>query len=303
MAKNNLLLNKKQASEAGKHNFYDRLGGRLFALCAGFMAFLVFAVVFFVGQQGMRTFAQVSFFEFFLSARWNPLEGQYGALAFISGSIFVTLLATLIGAPLGIAGAVFLTKAAPPKLYAVMKPAVGLYMAIPSVVYGFVGLTVIVPFIREFFRVPAGFGLFAAALVLSVMILPTIVNISEDAIRSVPNTLEEASLAMGATYWQTIWRVILPAALPGLLTAVVLGMARAIGETMAVQMVVGNAPQIADSLFAPASTLPSEIVLEMGNAPFDSAWSNGLFLMAFVLLLISFFMIAIVRKIAGRRAF
>ncbi|MDR2007299.1 MAG: ABC transporter permease subunit, partial [Acidaminococcales bacterium] len=200
MDRNNLLSSKNPANIAGGHKFYDRLSRRLVVLCAVFMAFLVFAVFFFVGQQGMRTFTQVSFFEFFFSAHWNPLEDQYGALAFISGSIFVTMLATLIGAPLGIAGAVFLAKAAPPKLYAVMKPAVGLYMAIPSVVYGFIGLTVIVPFVREFFRVPAGFGLFTAALILSVMILPTIMSIAEDAIKSVPKALEEASLAMGATH-------------------------------------------------------------------------------------------------------
>lgn len=301
MRKNNLFSDKNQSAPALSHKFRDRFGSWLFALCAAFMAFLVFAVLFFVGRQGLETFCQVNPAEFFLSARWNPIEDQYGALAFISGSLFVTALAALFGAPLGIAGAVFLAKAAPPKLYAAIKPAVGLYMAIPSVVYGFLGLTIVVPFVREFFHAPAGFGLFTAALILGVMILPTVLSISEDAIRAVPKTLEEASLAMGATHWQTIWRVILPAARPGLLVAVILGMARAIGETMAVQMVIGNAPKIADSLFTPASTLPSEILLEMGNAPFDSAWSNALFLMSFVLLLISLFMIVMVRKIAGRR--
>jgi phosphate transport system permease protein len=303
MNKNNSFLSKKQPMAAPNHKLHDCLGRRLFALCAAFLAFLVFAVLFFVGRQGLETFSQVSPAEFFLSARWNPLEDRYGALAFISGSIFVTAMAALLGAPLGIAGAVFLAKAAPPKLYAAIKPTVGLYLAVPSVVYGFLGLTVVVPFVREFFHAPAGFGLFTAAFILGVMILPTVLSISEDAIRAVPQTLEEASLAMGATHWQTIWHVVLPAARPGLLAAAILGMARAIGETMAVQMVIGNAPKIADSLFAPASTLPSEIVLEMGNAPFGSAWGNALFLMAFVLLLISLFMIVMVRKIAARRFF
>jgi phosphate transport system permease protein len=290
-----------QTRRAGRNKCYDRLGGRRVLLCAVFMAFVVLAVFFFVGRQGLSTFAAVSPLEFFLSTRWNPLENQYGALAFIAGSIFVTALAALIGAPLGIAGALFMVKAAPTEIYDIMKPAVGLYMAIPSVVYGFIGLTVIVPFVRQFFGVPGGFGLFTAALVLGVMILPTVMSVSIDAINSVPKTLEEASLAMGATHWQTVWRVILPAALPGLLTAVILGMARAIGETMAVQMVIGNAPRFADSLFTPTSALPSEIVLEMGNAPFDSVWNSALFLMSLVLLLIALFMIVAVRKIAAGR--
>jgi len=133
------------------------------------------------------------------------------------------------------------------------------------------------------------------------MILPTIISISEDAIRSVPNNLEEASLALGATRWQTIWFVILPAALPGILTAVILAMARAVGETMAVQMVIGNTPQLVMSLFMPTSTLPSEIVVEMGNTPFGSTWGNSLFLMALVLLLISLFMIVVIRHVAKRK--
>ncbi|HAK74944.1 MAG TPA: phosphate ABC transporter permease subunit PstC, partial [Sporomusaceae bacterium] len=142
----------------------------------------------------------------------------------------------------------------------------------------------------------------AASVILAVMILPTIISISEDAIRAVPKPLEEASLALGATRWQTIWRVLLPAALPGILTAVILAMARAVGETMAVQMVIGNTPQLATSLFMPTATLTSEIVIEMGNTPFGSTWGNSLFLMALVLLLLSMAMIMIIRQIAARRS-
>ena len=284
-----------------RRKFYDRLTKQLFAARAVFMALLVFAIFFFVGQQGIDTFHEVSPFEFFLSEQWDPFENRYGALGFISGSFFVAALATSLGAPLGIAGAVFLAKVAPRRLYDIMKPAVGLYMAIPSVVYGYIGLTVVVPFVREFFNVPVGFGLFSASFILSIMLLPTIISISEDAIRAVPANLEEASLAMGATHWQTIWHIILPAARPGILTAVILGMARAIGETMAVQMVIGNSPKVARSLFSPASTLPGQIVLEMGNTPFGSTWSNSLFMMAFVLLLLSVLMIVAVRRLASRK--
>ncbi len=295
------LEDSKQTKYDTSRLFFDRLVKQLFVVCALLMTVLIAAIVVFVGQQGLQTFLEVSPWEFFFSAKWDPLDGKYGALSFIAGSFYVTILATLVGGPLGIAGALFMAKIAPRWLRDLMQPAVGLYMAIPSVVYGFIGLTIVVPAVREFFGVPNGFGLFTTALILSIMILPTVISISEDAIKSVPKALEEASLAMGATYWQTIWRIILPAALPGIMTAIILGMARAIGETMAVQMVIGNTPQLARSLFSPTSTLPSGIVIEMGNTPFGSAWSNSLFLMAFVLLLVSLGMIIVIRKVAARR--
>lgn len=295
------LVDGQNMKYDASRKFYDKLAEKSFIFCSLFMVFMIFAIMIFIGQQGLKTFYEVSPVEFFLQAKWNPFENKYGALSFISGSIFVTILAIVIGAPLGIAGATFMAKVAPKKLYNVMKPAVGLYMAIPSVVYGYIGLTVVAPFVREFFGVASGFGLFTAAIILSVMILPTVISISEDAIKAVPKPLEEASLAMGATYWQTIWNIILPAALPGIVTAVILGMARAIGETMAVQMIIGNAPKVANSLFTPTSTLPSGIVIEMGNTAFGSTWSNSLFLMAFVLLLISLSMIIFIRKFTHRK--
>lgn len=296
-----LLGGQEKTKYDKRRNFFNGLFKQIFFICALLMVVIIFAIMLFVGQQGLQTFVEVSPLEFFLQDEWNPFENKYGALGFISGSIFVTFLTIIMGAPLGVAGAVFLAKIAPKRLYNIMKPAVGLYMAIPSVVYGYIGLTIVVPLIRKIFAVPNGFGLLSASLILSVMILPTIVSISEDAIKAVPKPLEEASLAMGATYWQTIWHIVLPAALPGIITAVILGMARAIGETMAVQMVIGNAPRIARSLFTPTSTLPSQIVLEMGNTPFGSAWSNSLFLMALVLLVISLAMIVFIRKFTLRK--
>ena len=280
---------------------YDRYIRYLFVVSAFLMTVIIAAIVVFIGQQGLMTFTEVSPFEFFFSSKWDPTEGNYGAFSFIFGSIAVTLLAVALGAPLGLAGAIFMAKVAPPWLREIMRPATDLYTAVPSVVYGFIGLTILVPFIREYFHVSTGFGLFAAGLILAVMILPTIISISEDALRAVPKSLEEASLALGATRWQTIWNVVLPAALPGVLTAIILAMARAIGETMAVQMVIGNTSQLAKSLFAPTSTLPSEIVVEMGNTPFGSAWGNSLFLMALVLLLLSLAMIIVIRRIGERK--
>ncbi|NCD08903.1 MAG: phosphate ABC transporter permease subunit PstC [Negativicutes bacterium] len=272
-------------------------------LCsAAFLTVVILALIVFMGQQGLQTFLDVSPVEFFFSPKWNPDDGQYGAFSFIAGSLIVTFLAILVGGPIGIMGAVFMAKLAPKWMLNIMKPAINLYMAIPSVVYGFIGLTVVVPAVRDFFGVPVGFGIFTASLILSIMILPTVISISTDALLSVPKMLEEGSFALGATYWQTIWHIVLPAAKPGIVTAVILGMARAIGETMAVQMVIGNTPRLADSLFSPTSTLPSEIVVEMGNTPFGSTWGNALFLMALVLLVISLLMILIVRRISAKKA-
>lgn len=290
-----------QSSEHKLKLLYDKYVRLLFICAAALMAIIIFAIIAFIGQQGLLTFKEVSPLEFFLSSKWDPSEGKYGASSFILGSVYATLLAILLGGPLGLAGAVFLAKIAPQSLRRIMRPATDLYVAVPSVVYGYIGLTILVPFIREYSGVGAGFGLMAASLILAVMILPTVITISEDAIRSVPATLEEASLALGATRWQTIKRVLLPAAAPGILTAIILAMARAIGETMAVQMVIGNTPLLPKSLFTPTATLTSEIVVEMGNTPFGSTWGNSLFLLALVLLTLSLIMIMVIRRIGKRR--
>lgn len=281
----------------------DKYVRYLFVACAIFMTVTIVSIIGFVGNQGLLTFKDVTFSEFFLSAKWNPDMNRYGALSFITGSVAVTFLAVAIGAPLGLAGAIFMAKIAPNWLREIMRPATDLYVAIPSVVYGWVGLTVFIPWLRTYFHAGTGFGLLASGLVLAIMILPTVISISEDSIRSLPKSLEEASLALGATRWQTIWRVLLPAAIPGILTSVVLAMARAIGETTAVQMLIGNTPLMPKGFFAPTATLPSEIIIDMGNTSFASTWNNALFLMALVLLIISLVMILAIRLIARRRVF
>lgn len=260
----------------------------------------ILAIVSFVGRQGLLTFRDVSWQEFFLSPHWNPTDGQYGALVFILGSLGVTFLALLFGTPLGLAAAIYMAKIASAPMRDLLRTATDLFVGIPSVVYGWIGLTVLVPALQRWTGT-SGFGLLPAALVLGIMILPTLVSISEDALRALPVSLEEASLALGATRWQTIWEVLLPAARPGILTAVVLAMARAIGETMAVQMLIGNTPQFPQSLVTPTSALTSEIVVEMANTPFGSTWNNALFLMALVLLLISLALILIIRLISRGR--
>ena len=293
---------KSNAQTAGNRLAYDRYIRYLFLASAILMSVIVLSILFFMGQQGLQTFREVNPVEFFFSTKWDPMDEKFGAGSFIAGSVYVAVLAVLFGAPLGLAGAIFMAKVAPKRLREIMRPANDLYVAIPSVVYGYLGLTVLVPFLRDQLHLGIGFGMFAVGLILGIMILPTVISISEDALRSVPASMEEASIALGATRWQTIWRVLVPTAMPGILTAIVLALARAIGETMAVQMVIGNTPLLAKSLFSPTATLTSEIVVEMGNAPFNSAYGNSLFLMAVVLLIISLFLIVAIRALARKEA-
>jgi phosphate transport system permease protein len=275
--------------------FNDRLARYLFISSAVLVSLIILCIIWFVGMQGLSTFREVSVIEFFTSSKWSPDTGQFGALTFIAGSIGTTLIAILIGGPLGLAGAVFLAEIAPPWVRALMRPATDLFAGIPSVVYGYVGLTFIVGIVRKYTDSATGYGVLAAGIVLAIMILPTVISLSEDALRSLPGTYKEASLALGATRWQTIRRVLVPAASPGILTAIILAMARAIGETMAVQMVIGNSPRLLSSLVSPTSTLTSNIVMEMGNTPFGSTWNNALFLMSFILLIIALILIILVR--------
>lgn len=282
--------------------FNDRLFRYLFIASAVLVSLIIVSIIWFVGNQGLATFREASIIEFFTSSVWNPSNGNYGALTFITGSLASTLIAVLIGGPLGLAGAIFMAKIAPPWLRQIMRPATDLFAGIPSVVYGYVGITVFVNIIRETTGSPTGFGLLASGVVLSIMILPTVISLTEDTLRSLPATYEEASLALGATRWQTIWRVLVPAAAPGILTALILAIARAIGETMAVQMVIGNSSRFPNSLVSPTSTLTSNIVMEMGNTPFGSTWNNALFMMALILLIISLILILLVRMTARRGA-
>ncbi len=304
------IVNNLKCSQAGvtrnsrntRARFFDRLTRYLFLACAILMTVLIISIVLFVGKQGLKTFQAVPFGEFFTSTKWQPDAGKYGAFTFIYGTFTLTALTVLLGGPVALVGAIFMAKIAPGWLREILKPTVQLFAGIPSVVYGLVGLTVIVPKIATYLT-PPGYGLLAAALVLSIMILPTVLSVAEDALRSLPPTLEEASYALGATRWQTIWRVLVPAAMPGIITAIILGMARAIGETMAVLMVLGNSPQLAKSLTMPTSVLTTEIILEMGHTPFGSTWNNALFLMALVLLMITLGLILIVRFVGKRGGF
>ncbi|WP_017726816.1 phosphate ABC transporter permease subunit PstC [Halalkalibacterium ligniniphilum] len=288
----------------------ERKGKFIVYGCASIIILATLSITFFLFSKGLQAFVVngVSPIEFLTSLDWNPTRSEanggpsYGALPFIFGSFAVTILAALVAAPLGIGAAIFMTEIAPAWGQRILQPVVELLVGIPSVVYGFIGLTVVVPFLREHVG-GQGFGLLAGMIVLSIMILPTITSIATDALRSLPNGFRESSLALGATRWQTIYRVLVPAALPMLLTAVVLGMARAFGEALAVQMVIGNARTIAESLMDPTATLTTIITLNMGHTVQGSVDNNVLWSLGLILLIMSYIFIIIIRFLSARRTF
>lgn len=284
----------------------DEVRGRMIVTaCALIMIAASVAITIFLGVKGLQSFLVngVSPIEFLTSLNWNPTDTdpKYGVLPFIFGSFAVTILSALIAAPLGIAGAIFMTEIAPNWGKKVLQPVIELLVGIPSVVYGFIGLTVLVPFIAQFKSSGTGHSLLAGTIVLSIMILPTITSISADAMASLPKSLREGSYALGATRWQTIRKVLVPAAFPTLMTAVVLGMARAFGEALAVQMVIGNTRVLPESLFDTAGTLTTIITLNMGHTTYGSVENNTLWSMGLVLLVISFLFILLIRYLSSRR--
>jgi len=271
--------------------------------CAVLLVLAMVSLVVYLGYEasGLFTVDHISLWQFLTSSHFDPDVHAVGAAPFILGSLAVTGLALAIGGPLGIAVAIFISEIAPPHVSRLIRLAIEMLVGVPSVVYGWVGLMVVVPFVRNA-SLTSGFGLCSASCVLAVMILPTIVALSVDALRAQPRTLIEGSLALGATQWETIRHALLPAARAGLGVAVILGIARAIGETLAVQMVIGNASIFPHDLFHAAAALPTEIVIDMAGAPPGSLLQHALFAMACVLLLLSMFFVLLVRFVVRRRA-
>ncbi len=222
---------------------------------------IVFLIGLFVIQQGIPALHAIGVFKFLFGTVWRPGIDEFGILPMVVGSIYVTLGALLLSAPLGIACAIFLAEVAPYRVRGVVRSAVELLVGIPSVVYGLVGMVILVPLIREIGG--NGYSVLAGVIVLTIMVLPTVVSISEDSLRAVPVSYREGALALGASHWQTIWNVILPAARSGIMAAVILAMGRAIGETMAMIMVIGNAILIPTSPLDPARTLTGNIAVEI----------------------------------------
>lgn len=228
--------------------------------------------------------------DFFGGENWMPTATpapQFGLLPLLTGTLWVGLCAILIALPLGLGVAIYLGELANERIRNLLKPTIELLAGIPSVVYGFFGLVVLVPFIQKAFNLPVGETAFAGSLVLAIMALPTIITVAEDAIRNTPQTMREASLGLGANHWQTIYRVVIPYSISGISAAVVLGIGRAIGETMAVLMVTGNAAVIPRSLFEPVRTIPATIAAELGEAPHGGAHYSALFVLGCILFLIT----------------
>jgi phosphate transport system permease protein len=251
---------------------------------------LVVLIFLFLIREGVPVFFEVPLGNLF-GTRWYPTFDLFGTLPLLSGSVLVTAIAMVIALPLGVATAIFVREVAPGWTREVLKPMIEVLAGIPSVVLGFFGMTLIAPVVRETLGVPTGLTAFTGALILAYMALPTIISVAEDALDAVPKSYRDAGLAMGATQWQTIWRVVVPAARSGIVTAMMLGMGRAIGETMAVMLVTGNAarlPLSLDSLFRPVRTMTATVAAEMGEVAQGSTHYHALFGIGIILFLLTF---------------
>ena len=253
----------------------DRSIKYILLVCALLSVFILFLIAVFTLREGLEAFQSIGVSQMLSGTVWRPGQDQYGILAMILGSVLVTIGAIAIGVPFALGCAIFLAEVAPDNVRAIVRPAVELLAGIPSVVYGLVGMVVLVPMVRQI-PVPgnSGYGLLSASIVLAVMILPTITNIAEDAIRAVPQSYREGAFALGSTHWQTITGVILPAARSGIIAGIILGVGRALGETMAMIMVIGNSVVLPKPLndnpitifLRQARTLTGNIAVEIGYA-------------------------------------
>lgn len=243
----------------------------VFLVCACASILAVILICAFLFANGVPAIGKIGVFNFLLGETWKPGNDLYGILPFILGSIYVTAGAIVIGVPIGLLTAIFMARFCPKSIYRFMKPAVDLLAGIPSVVYGFFGMVVLVPFVRNFFGQTLGFGgngssMFTASVMLGIMILPTIISVGESSIRAVPDSYYEGSLALGATHERSVFCTIVPAAKSGIMAGIILGIGRAIGESMAVIMIAGNQPRMPKGIFEGVRTLTSNIVMEMGYA-------------------------------------
>ncbi len=279
----------------------DRSAKYVVIFCGSVSFLILMAIALFTFREGLPAFQQVGLLNFLFGADWRPGDGQFGILAMVVGSIVVTIGSMLLAVPLGITCAILLAEVAPPRVRELLRPAVELLVGIPSVVYGLVGLLLIVPVVRQIGG--NGFSVAAASVVLMAMVLPTIISISEDSIRAVPAEYREGALALGATRWQTIRHVLLPAARSGITAAVVLGMGRAVGETMAMIMVIGNSVIIPTSPLSSARTLTGNIAVEINYAAGlheDALFATGMVLFLVIVILNSIATVAL-RRGTGRQ--
>lgn len=285
-------------------NISNKIGKFTTFICAVLIITITISIIVLIAYKGLATFTKdgVSLKSFLFTTKWNPealpSEGGpfVGALPFIAGSVAVSLLALLFSAPFGIGIAIFMSEISGGWGRKIMQPVIELFVGIPSVVYGWIGLSVLVPFIRNYIG-GMGFSLLAGAIVLAIMIFPTLASVSTDSFNANPADIREGSLALGVTHWQTILMVMFPAAMPGILTAIVLALARAFGEALAVQMVIGNAIRMPTVLLDPIHTMTSIITMEMSNTTMGTVSNDVLWTIAFILLFISFVFIMLIRAI------
>ena len=258
----------------------------LIAACVSILAVALICI--FLFANGLPAIAKIGPIKFLTGIKWKPMNEIFGIFPMIVGSIYVTAGAILVGVPIGILCAVFMARFCPEGLYKLLKPVVNLLAGIPSIVYGFFGLVVLVPFIREHFKNSNGQSILCASILLGIMILPTIIGASEPTIRAVEQSYYEGALALGATHERSVFTVVVPAAKSGILAAVILGVGRALGETMAVMMVVGNQPRVPNSILQGVRTLTTNIVMEMGYATDlhrEALIATGVVLFAFILII------------------
>ena len=272
-----------------KRKFKEIIIKNAFAFFAFLSVLLLGLIVAFLFREGVPLFKTVSIYDFIFGMAWYPTfdPPEYGIWPLIVGSLLVTLFACLIAVPLGILSAIYISEIAPASVKEILKSVIELLAGLPSVVLGFFGMVIVAPWMQETFDLPTGLNIVNASVMLAIMAIPTISSISEDALYSVPREFKEASYALGATKYETIIRVIMPAALSGISTAVILGMARAIGETMVVLMVAGGAAAIPESIFDSVRPMPASIAAEMGEAPFQSGHYHALFATGIVLFIVT----------------
>lgn len=274
-----------------RRSFSDKCVQKVMLIAACFCILVVALITVMIFKEGLPIYFKTGVFSFLFGTEWAPTAAEplYGILPMIVGTVYTTLIGIVIGVPIGLGTAIFLAEFAPPRLAVFVRKAIEILAGIPSVVFGFFGLVIIVPFVRSIGG-GAGMSVLAAGIILAIMILPTIITISEVAIRSVPKSLKAGSLAMGASEWQTITRVTLPTARSGIITSIVLGIGRAVGETMAIILVAGNTPIVPVSLFDPTRTMTVNIVLEMsyvrpGTEHYAALFGTGVALFVFIMIL------------------
>lgn len=282
-----------------KKIFSGKVLATIFATTSIVVTFFIFVFIFY---QGVPAFEEIGILDFLLGTEWRPTGSppSFGILPLFYGSLLVTGLALLVSVPIGIFGAIYIHEVAHSKVRKLLKPISEILAGVPSVIYGFFGLVVLVPWVKETFGLPVGETAFTAGIILGIMVLPIIISVSEDAMSSVPEKYRSASLALGATRWQTMTKVVIPSAASGISSSIILAFGRAIGETIAVMMIVGGSPIMPLTIFKPVRPMPATIAAEMGEIAYGSTHFHALFAIGIILLTTTFVTNYVAKKIMTR---